>query len=582
MTPQFIGRYEITGLLGKGGIGQVYQAHDTQLGRSVAIKALRPEYSANRGFVARFQAEAAALANLSHPNICGLYDLLPLDGQLYMIMELLRGHTLEAVLTRRKRLGVRESLAIIAQTAAGLDYAHTKGVIHRDLKPSNLMLTERGVLKIMDFGIARVRGSQRLTRAGSIVGTMTYVAPEQIKGSEGDEQSDEYSLACVLYEMLSGDPPFRGDTDYDLIKAHVEGRPPPLTERIRNLPAAVEGALMRALAKEPAQRFASIGEFSRALGTEADLGHAAEIIGSEVLHLAGPIVSQTTQIAPAQLSSPRPTPRPTPRQVAVQTRTRKRMPAAVLGSTAAAVALGLAYLFWGQELLYGSTPQPVQKQAQNTRPPVPLEIQSMAVPVQRPVQGKTSSTQGDSLNPSPVPQLLTTKPESTIITDMVLNGTSSARLSVEPEHPNKDLFVNNAQPKTLPPQTQSIALAKPPTLPAPTPIPPAERMTYHVANWMVADLLFVRGTNGSGLQPLNLFGIVNVDQTDSREQAEAHRRQLNAYMASIHGTIACVDHGAKFQCFAGDQDIALWAVKNGLARPASDAPEEYRDAETTR
>ena len=315
MTSRFIGRYEVTGLLGKGGIGQVYEARDTQLGRRVAIKALRPEYSADQGFLARFQAEAAALANLSHPNITGLYDLLPLDGQLYMIMELVRGHTLEAVLARCKRLGVREALAVVAQTVAGLSYAHQQDVIHRDIKPSNLMLTESGVLKIMDFGIARVRGSQRLTRAGSIVGTMTYVAPEQIKGGEGDEQSDEYSLACVLYEMLSGDPPFQGETDYDLIKAHVERRPPPLAERIPDVPAPVEQALMRALAKAPEERFASIEAFSRALGAEAIQGQAPEVIRTHVLPLAGPVVSKAERIAlppSASLSSspPRPAPKP--------------------------------------------------------------------------------------------------------------------------------------------------------------------------------------------------------------------------------------------------------------------------------
>ena len=592
MTSQFIGRYEVTGLLGKGGIGQVYEARDTQLGRRVAIKALRPEYSADQAFLARFQAEAAALANLSHPNIAGLYDLLPLDGQLYMIMELVRGHTLEAVLARCKRLGVRESLAIVAQTAAGLSYAHKQDVIHRDIKPSNLMLTESGVLKIMDFGIARVRGSQRLTRAGSIVGTMTYVAPEQIKGGEGDEQSDEYSLACVLYEMLSGDPPFQGETDYDLIKAHVEGRPPPLVERIPDVPAPVEQALMRALAKAPEERFASIEEFSRALGAEADLGHAPEFIRTHVLPLAGPIASPSKRIAP----SPSPPPRPAPRLVAEPSPTPppNRMPAIVLGSTVAVVALGLVYFLWGQDLGGKPASQLVQTEAQNTLPPTispstparpapehPSSAQANPTPVRPAVPPPPAP-----VNPIPVQQLATTKPASAN-TDLVLNGTNSTTQSVEPTHHDTGLFINNGQSEEPPSQPKPVALATTATsrdVPGLTSslTAPNERTTYRVANWMVADLLFVRSSNGAGLQPLSLFGIINIDQNDFREQAEAHRKQLNEYMASVHGTISCSDHGGKYQCFGGGQDIALWAVKNGLARPTNDAPAEYRAAEPGR
>jgi eukaryotic-like serine/threonine-protein kinase len=506
-------------------------------------------------------------------------------------MELVRGHTLEAVLARCKRLGVREALAVVAQTAAGLSYAHKQDVIHRDIKPSNLMLTESGVLKIMDFGIARVRGSQRLTRTGSIVGTMTYVAPEQIKGSEGDEQSDEYSLACVLYEMLSGAPPFQGETDYDLIKAHVEGRPPPLAERIPDVPAPVEQALMRALAKAPEERFASIEEFSRVLGAEADLGQAPELIRTNVLPSAGPIPAQGKRIA----APPSPPPRPTPRPVAEPSPTLppNRKPAIVLGSTVAVVALGLVYFLWGPDLGGKPASQLVQTEAQNTPPPTvspstparsaPEHPSAQADPTRvRPAVPPPTAP----VNPVPVQQLATTKPAAAN-TDLVLNGTNSITQSVEPTHHDTDLFINNGQSEEPPSQPKSVTLAMTaPSREAPgltsSLTSPDERTTYRVANWMVADLLFVRGNNGAGLQPLSLFGIINIDQNDSREQAEAHRKQLNAYMASVHGTISCSDHGGKYQCFGGGQDIALWAVKNGLARPAKDAPAEYRAAEAGR
>jgi hypothetical protein len=204
------------------------------------------------------------------------------------VMELVHGQTLETVLARQGHLGARECLAVIAQTAAGLSYAHRMGVYHRDIKPSNLMLTDSGTLKIMDFGIARVRGSQRLTRQGSIIGTLAYVAPEQIKGDEGDERSDLYSLACVLYEMLAGAPPFRGDTEYELIRAQVETRPEPLPARPSDLGRDVEPVLMRALAKQPEERFATIAEFSRALGAAAIQGEAADILHGSLLAAAPP------------------------------------------------------------------------------------------------------------------------------------------------------------------------------------------------------------------------------------------------------------------------------------------------------
>ncbi len=183
-----IGQYEIGELLGEGGIGQVHAAFDTVLQREVAMKSLRPELLSDTNFVDRFRAEATSLARLNHPNITTLYSLIPDGKNLYMVMELVRGHTLDDILKKRNApLDVRESLAIIAQAADGLGYAHSMGVIHRDIKPSNLMIAENGVLKIMDFGIARVRGSQRLTRSGSIVGTLAYMAPEQLRGEEGDE-----------------------------------------------------------------------------------------------------------------------------------------------------------------------------------------------------------------------------------------------------------------------------------------------------------------------------------------------------------------------------------------------------------
>jgi serine/threonine-protein kinase len=265
-----IGHYEVGELLGEGGIGRVYAGFDTVLQREVAIKSLRPELLSDSNFVARFRAEATSLARLNHANITTVHALVTEGRDLYMVMERVRGEALDEVIKRRNGpLGVQQGLAIIAQAADGLSYAHSMGVIHRDIKPANLMIAEGGTVKIMDFGIARARGSQRLTRDGSIVGTLAYMAPEQLRGDPGDERSDLYSLAIVLYELLAGTAPFSAATDYDLMQAQIHSRPPRLGSFAPGIAGRVERALMQALAKKPDQRFASVREFKQALGASA-------------------------------------------------------------------------------------------------------------------------------------------------------------------------------------------------------------------------------------------------------------------------------------------------------------------------
>ncbi len=296
-----IGQYEIHEQLGEGGIGQVHAAFDTILQREVALKSLRPELLSDTNFVERFRAEATSLARLNHSNITTIYSLIPDGKNLHMVMELVRGHTLDDVIKERNGpIPAREALAIIAQAADGLAYAHSMGVIHRDIKPSNLMIAENGVLKIMDFGIARVRGSQRLTRSGSIVGTLAYMAPEQLRGEEGDEHSDLYSLAIVLYEMLSGTPPFSATSEYDLMQAQINQRPDRLIPRVPGLDPRVENALLKALSKKPVQRFPSTRAFSDALGASSLRMDAPKILHNDTRLLETPAIP--VAVAPAQQS----------------------------------------------------------------------------------------------------------------------------------------------------------------------------------------------------------------------------------------------------------------------------------------
>ena len=363
-----IGQYEIRDLLGEGGIGKVYAAFDAILQREVALKTLRPELLSDANFVERFRAEATSLARLNHPNITTLFSLVPDGDNLCMVMEQVRGHTLDDILKKRNGpLNVRESLAIIAQAADGLAYAHSLGVIHRDIKPSNMMIGENGVLKIMDFGIARVRGSQRLTRSGNIVGTLAYMAPEQLRGEEGDELSDLYSLAIMLYEMLSGAPPFTADTDYDLMQAQIQQKPDRLIPRVPGLDGAVEAAILRALSKKPAQRFTSMRAFSDALGATGMRLDAPKILHNDTRLI------ETAASAPV-VASPRRSMWGGFAELPIATRA-----AALGGGAAVAVALGVA----GFMIMPSSSP-PAKIAARV--PAAPASATASALGKARPVQ----------------------------------------------------------------------------------------------------------------------------------------------------------------------------------------------------
>ena len=288
MNMRASGRYQILGLLGEGTFGQVFLASDPVLGRRVAIKVLRPQFTGDKAFMARFQGEAASLAALNHLNVTLIYDILVSGDQHGMVMELVHGHTLEYVLAIRRKLELAEVMAVAAQTVAGLSYVHKRGVVHRDIKPSNIMLTMEGMLKIMDFGIARVDGTKRLTREGSMMGTLNYASPEQIKHGEVEQRSDLYGLACVVYEMICGSPPFDGRTEYELMQAHIAKSPEPLSMRVPGLPEVVDRAVLRALAKNPDDRFATVQEFGQALGIEAIRSKAVETVHKIVESVGAP------------------------------------------------------------------------------------------------------------------------------------------------------------------------------------------------------------------------------------------------------------------------------------------------------
>ena len=265
------GRYAIEREIGAGGMATVYAAHDLRHRRPVAIKVLRPELASALG-AERFLQEIETSANLRHPHILPLFDSGDADGMLYYVMPLVTGESLRARLMRERQLPVDEALQIAREVAGALDYAHSQGVIHRDIKPENILL-ESGHAVVADFGIARVvstvKGST-LTQAGTSVGTPQYMSPEQISGEKTlDGRSDLYSLACTLYEMLAGQPPFIGPTLERLYYQQLMETPPTITRFRVPMPAHVVSALRRALAKSPADRFSTTGAFALALSTSA-------------------------------------------------------------------------------------------------------------------------------------------------------------------------------------------------------------------------------------------------------------------------------------------------------------------------
>ena len=280
MTETLLGnRYELETLIGQGGMAHVYRARDRVLGRPVAIKILRPEYVSDENLLARFQREARAAAALLHPNIVSVYDVGQDGDRHYIVMEYMAGPTLKEVIRRRAPLPVEQALKVAEQVCAALEYAHRHGVIHRDIKPQNILFSEdEEVVKVADFGIAKSRLDPEITAERLALGTVKYISPEQARGVEVVPQSDLYSLGIVLYEMLTGQQPFTGDTPVSIALQHVEAEPPPPRQFNPYIPPAVEEIVLRCLAKDPRHRFLSAREMRLALERYRLVG--AEVTGA--------------------------------------------------------------------------------------------------------------------------------------------------------------------------------------------------------------------------------------------------------------------------------------------------------------
>ncbi|BDY26504.1 Serine/threonine-protein kinase PknD [Mycolicibacterium mageritense] len=281
------GKYTITRLLGKGGMGEVYEAFDTEKNRTVALKILADAYSHDTTFRTRFQRESHAAAILQEPHVIPIHDWGEIDGNLYIDMRLVQGRTL-AELIEDGPLTPARAVGIVGQIAAALDAAHAEGLIHRDIKPQNIIVTPADFAYLVDFGIAEAKGDTKLTTAGSRIGTMNYMAPERFSGQQVTSAVDTYSLACVLYETLTGETPFETGSLESLFAAHLATPPPRPSAANPDVPAALDDVIARGMAKDPDDRYGTAGGLARA-------AHRALQTGADTATAVHPV----TEVSPA-------------------------------------------------------------------------------------------------------------------------------------------------------------------------------------------------------------------------------------------------------------------------------------------
>lgn len=271
-------RYEIIKMIGEGGMANVYLANDNILERKVAIKVLRGDLSNDEKFIRRFKREALSVSNLSHPNIVEVYDVGEEDGNYYIVMEYIEGKTLKQLLQKRGALTLPEVIDIMSQLTDGLSHAHEAYIIHRDIKPQNIMIEDNGLVKITDFGIAMALNSTQLTQTNSVMGSVHYLPPEQANGKGSTIKSDIYSLGILMYELLAGSVPFKGDTAVEIALKHMKEKMPSIRKQNPTIPQSVENIVLKATAKNPKNRYDSVREMYNDLQTAMEKDNEKRLV----------------------------------------------------------------------------------------------------------------------------------------------------------------------------------------------------------------------------------------------------------------------------------------------------------------
>lgn len=258
-------RYELKEKIGEGGMAEVYTAHCRILDRTVAVKILKEEFSKDNVFVQKFKTEALAAARLSHPNIVNIFDVGQCNDIHYIVMEYVEGQTLQALIKEQGALPVKQAVDIAIMICDGIRHAHEKGIIHRDIKPHNILITNQGIVKVADFGIAQAINNKTITFGGDVVGSVHYISPEQAKGEPVSPATDVYSLGCVLYEMLTGKPPFEAESMITVALKHIHDEPVLPRKYNQDIPVSLEKIVLKAMEKQPVYRFSDAGEMSTEL-----------------------------------------------------------------------------------------------------------------------------------------------------------------------------------------------------------------------------------------------------------------------------------------------------------------------------
>ncbi|MBV8807742.1 MAG: protein kinase [Acidobacteriaceae bacterium] len=449
--------YEILGLLGKGGMGRVFRVRNVISNRVEAMKVLLADVAAEEQLSDRFIGEIRTLARLDHPNIAKFHTAFKYENQLVMVMEFVEGFTLSDRASQG-RIPLDEVLSYVTQTLAALSYAHQNGVIHRDIKPSNIMVTPHGVVKLMDFGIAKSSADASLTRTGTTMGSMLYMSPEQVRGTAVDARSDLYSVGVLLYELTAGRRPFEAESTYAILEAQLNTMPRPPIELNQALPRPLNDIIMTALAKEPMQRFQSAEAFRKALETVRGRNHMAVAEGP-----AGAEVAADT--LPMRPSPPPP----------AKSGTRGLWMA--IGAVACVCVLAVGALtlphFWKSSAATNAAPHQAPRQSEPA-PIVPTSASRPQPPEQqnqgRPAQ-QAPAVPADSAGPSATSQPPATSPTSTPV-----HRQPSARSQVAQQRPRPSGPAVANQPSSA---AESVAVSAP-SAPAPSvsapPQPSAQEM----------------------------------------------------------------------------------------------------------
>jgi serine/threonine-protein kinase len=520
MVGKTLGKYRILEKIGRGGMGVVYLAVDETLDRHVAIKAISPEL-VEEDHVRRFRAEAVMLAKVNHPNIAMVYELFRDDDRLLMVMELVRGQTFEQLMEHAGPMPVERAATLAGQILDALGHAHRAGIVHRDLKPANLMLTDAGIVKVMDFGIARISGTERMTGDGFMVGTPAYMAPEQVRGDEVDGRADLYAAGVVFYRLLTGKLPFKADTAVAMINSQLNDRPTSPREVRTDLPDWLDAVLMRSLAKRPADRYQTADEFRRALSSlDASGGLFPLPDDLTVATPVAPIARSASGVSPAAAITPA-------ADMHATTLVLNRSHLAMAGGFGAILLVVVGLLAWVALRSPGQTP--MQVVIPSPAAPAPAAAPPVAVPppeIPRTAVLVPDADLAPATPPQPKPQA-SPKPQKTVPTAGALPA------ATEPAAPLGATAV-------VPPADQSAALGRGGRggrgLPGANALPPAPAGEFHPV--VVPDLRAIAVLNGRAsriIETLVTFSEKSITASDARNGLVV---KMFPYSAVTHATVS--------------------------------------------